>query len=407
MARAHACSFPWAAAIVVVLLGVIPSVAAAQVLIDPTAAEFSASPDHDASASGIPVVSSYQLELYLPLAPTPFLTVPLGKPSPDANGVIRVSLASLLVPLPAPGITYTATVAALGPGGVGRSAPSNPFTWSGTPTCTYSITPVSQASPQGGGTFNVAVTAGNGCTWTATESLGWVSITAGSSGSGNGSVTYSVASNSGASSRSGSLTIAGRSMTVTQAGTGCSYSVTPTSQAMPAAAGSATAAVTAAAGCAWTATEALGWIAITSGASGSGNGTVAYTVTANGSTSSRSGAMTIAGRTLTVTQSGAAPCAYSITPVSQSFGDSGGTATVAVTTTAGCAWTASDNRSWIVITSGSSGTGAGTVRYSVSPNTATTDRSGTLTIAGRTVAIAQTAPPAAPPAPGNLRIVLP
>ena len=36
-----------------------------------------------------------------------------------------------------------------------------------------------------------------------------------------------------------------------------------------------------AAGCAWTATSSGGWIAVTSGAAGTGPGSVAYTITAN------------------------------------------------------------------------------------------------------------------------------
>jgi len=47
------------------------------------------------------------------------------------------------------------------------------------------------------------------------------------------------------------------------------------------------------------------WIAITSGVSGSGSGTVSYTVTANTCTSVRTGTMTIAGETFTVTQGAA------------------------------------------------------------------------------------------------------
>jgi hypothetical protein len=47
-----------------------------------------------------------------------------------------------------------------------------------------------------------------------------VTITGGASGTGNGTVSYSVATNTGASSRSGTLTIAGQTFTVTQSGSG-------------------------------------------------------------------------------------------------------------------------------------------------------------------------------------------
>ena len=68
--------------------------------------------------------------------------------------------------------------------------------------------------------------------------------------------------------------------------------------------GSHSAAVTTTSGCAWTGVSNATWITVTSGGSGTGNGTVAYSVAANTSTSPRTGTLTIAGQTLTVTQSG-------------------------------------------------------------------------------------------------------
>jgi len=85
-------------------------------------------------------------------------------------------------------------------------------------------------------------------------------------------------------------------------------------------------------------------------------------------------------------------CTYSISPTAQSFGPDGGSDTVSVTAPSECAWTAVSNSAWITITSGSSGTGNGSVNYSVSSNTGH-DRTGTLTIAGRTFTISQTGIP--------------
>ncbi|MDZ7698922.1 MAG: matrixin family metalloprotease [Deltaproteobacteria bacterium] len=83
------------------------------------------------------------------------------------------------------------------------------------------------------------------------------------------------------------------------------------------------------------------------------------------------------------------PCSYSISPRYESFSNPGGTGTVSVTTSNGCAWTATSNSSWITITSGSSGSGSGTVFYSVSSKSSTSSRTGTMTIAGKTVTITQ------------------
>ena len=62
------------------------------------------------------------------------------------------------------------------------------------------------------------VTAGTGCAWTAASSASWITVTSGASGSGNGSVGYSIAANTTISSRAGIVTIAGQAFTVTQAG---------------------------------------------------------------------------------------------------------------------------------------------------------------------------------------------
>lgn len=84
-----------------------------------------------------------------------------------------------------------------------------------------------------------------------------------------------------------------------------------------------------------------------------------------------------------------AQCAYSINPAAV-YLDSGSQAgpTVSVTTAAGCAWTASAS-GFIVINSGASGTGNGTVTFSVPANISGAVQTGTLTIAGQTVAVTQ------------------
>jgi hypothetical protein len=88
----------------------------------------------------------------------------------------------------------------------------------------------------------------------------------------------------------------------------------------------------------------------------------------------------------------AGPCTYAISPVRQTFTSGGGGGSVAVTTAAGCAWTAvSNNVAWISIIGGASGSGNGTVTYSVAPYTGhPKNRNGTITIAGQTFSIKQT-----------------
>jgi Putative binding domain, N-terminal len=102
------------------------------------------------------------------------------------------------------------------------------------PACTYALGASSASAPAAGGTGSVAVTAGPGCAWTASSGASWLTITGGASGTGNGTVSYSVAANASCVGRSGSLTVAGRTFTVSQAvGGSCVvtgsrfYTVTP------------------------------------------------------------------------------------------------------------------------------------------------------------------------------------
>ena len=83
-------------------------------------------------------------------------------------------------------------------------------------------------------------------------------------------------------------------------------------------------------------------------------------------------------------------CAFNISPSEQTFAASSNTGTVNVTSSSDeCPWTAVSNAPWITISRrGGSGTGNGTVSYSVSANTGD-PRTGTMTIAGQTFTVNQ------------------
>jgi chitodextrinase len=369
-------------------------------------------------------------------------------------------------------------------------------------SCSYSLSSSSASAASAGGSGTLTVTAGNTCTWTPTSNAGWLTCTP-SSGTGGGTITWSATANTSTSPRSGTLNIAGQSFTVNQAGasSSCTYTISPPTASLPASGGTGSVAVTAGTGCAWTATTGgLGWITITSGASGSGNGTVSYSVAANSSASPRTGTLTIAGQTFTVSQAGAdstdvaladsvpfndsltaatrqagwkyyyidipaglgsmvvdltmtadvdlyvrhnaqptlsaydcrpyiggtserctfnspaagrwwigvnnyatgtinftvkvtcatATCAYSISPTSAPTTSAGGSGSVSVSCGTGCGWTASSASSWLTCTP-TGGTGAGTVTWSATANTGTSSRTGTLSIAGQTFTVTQPA----------------
>jgi hypothetical protein len=92
--------------------------------------------------------------------------------------------------------------------------------------CSFSLSPASQSYAASGGTGSVSVTAASTCSWTAASSASWLTVTAGASGTGPGSVSFTIAANTNSSSRTASLTIGGQVFTVTQAAYAGSFSIT-------------------------------------------------------------------------------------------------------------------------------------------------------------------------------------
>jgi len=82
-------------------------------------------------------------------------------------------------------------------------------------------------------------------------------------------------------------------------------------------------------------------------------------------------------------------CTYSISPTTASFGASGGTGSVSVTTQAGCTWTASSGAPWMTITAGSSGAGNGTIYYSVPASINPDPQTASSTFAGKVFTVSQ------------------
>ena len=112
-----------------------------------------------------------------------------------------------------PGTTYYWAVGARNSAGANESA-----AWSFTTasaSCAVVLNPSSATISPAGGTGTIPVTATTGCAWTAVSNVPWITITAGATGSGNGTVGYTVAANTGAQ-RVGTLTIASQTFTVTQ-----------------------------------------------------------------------------------------------------------------------------------------------------------------------------------------------
>jgi hypothetical protein len=167
--------------------------------------------------------------------------------------------------------------------------------------CNAVVSPETIASPAGGGPQNVSISTAAECSWTAVSNVPWIGIN-GAGGSGNGTTQLDIQGNTGPA-RSGTATIAGRTVTVNQ-DSGCAISISPSTQPVPVGGGSGVVNVNGSGGCDWTAVSNVPWITITDGASGSGGGNVRFTVEPNATGAPRSGTMTIGGQVATVEQAG-------------------------------------------------------------------------------------------------------
>jgi hypothetical protein len=176
----------------------------------------------------------------------------------------------------------------------------------GVSSCTLVLSASRVTLPAKGGSKTVRVKAvGTDCSWTAMSNDPFITITSGSSGTGNGKVEYTVLGNTNTTSLTGTMMIAGQTYTVNQDAGGCIFKLSPKVRKLKANGGTGTVKVTPNLGdCDWTAVSSNSFVTITSGTSGTGKGTVTYTVPANLTENVLNGTIIIGGETFTVIQAG-------------------------------------------------------------------------------------------------------
>jgi hypothetical protein len=253
-------------------------------------------------------------------------------------------------------------------------------------------------------TVDVAVRGPVGCPWTAASQVDWITVAGSAQGSGPGLVALRVAPNAGPS-RLGVVLIAGVRFEVTQGSPldpapppqpGCTYTLLPVSTQVPAAGGQGSVSLTTGGQCPWQATSDQTWLSVTSASSGTGAAQIAYLAAANDTGAPRTARLTVGNAVFTVDQpSAGAPlppaCTFTVTPTGTILADaSGSTGTLSIATTGSCAWTATTSAGWIRLST-AGGTGPGQVDYTIDPNPQTTERTGSITVAGATIAVQQNA----------------
>ena len=286
-----------------------------------------------------------------------------------------------------------------------------------TPSCSFSVVqPTTTFGPEGGtGSVPITVTAGTGCTWTATSSAGFVTFTTGS-GTGSGTAAFTVAVNTGAE-RTSTLTIAGSSITITQRAAVAPPSATLAAPTPRSPSGGQdvelrpTLVVNNAA-----ATGNVGTVTyrfdvstdstfpndpaktITQDGVAQGSGTTSWPVPSDlmqgvvyfWRARATNGTITTAFSAVESFKAGGGLCSIVLSPTSVSAAASGGSTTITITTNSVCNWVAISNDGFIVLTSPSSGSGNGSLTFSVIANTGAA-RTGSVTISGQTVTVTQAA----------------
>ncbi|MBL8229255.1 MAG: hypothetical protein JNL98_12285 [Bryobacterales bacterium] len=160
--------------------------------------------------------------------------------------------------------------------------------------CLPSLMPASAniGAPASTGTITLTLPASN-CAWTAIGNVPWISVTP-ASGSGAGSISFSASANGSATGRSGTITVAGLTFAISQAGSDCSgIALSSVDQAFPSGGGAGTLAVSSPSGCGYSAMSSAGFVVINSGGSGTGSGVITFTVQANQSGAERSGIISV------------------------------------------------------------------------------------------------------------------
>ncbi len=159
--------------------------------------------------------------------------------------------------------------------------------------CDFDVTPLSSSMPASGGSFSARVSEPRReCTWAAESGVAWIrqqSPAPGAEECGNppAAATFEVQPNTSTSSRAGVLRIAGKDVTITQAGAApnCQYRLNGSREVtLPYAGGSGSVSWTLVSGtnCTWTAQvpRDFPWISTTT-TSGTGDITVRFSVETN------------------------------------------------------------------------------------------------------------------------------
>ena len=168
--------------------------------------------------------------------------------------------------------------------------------------CVYSVSPTTFSVSSTAGNRTVTIISGTQCSWGAVSTASWITVATGASGVGIGSAMFVIEANASGAVRTGTVTVAGQTISITQEAASCTYSITPTSFSIGATSTIRTLSIVAGTQCSWTATSPVPWITITDGGSGSGIGSVSFSIEANPGAGTRTTALAVAGQSVSIVQ---------------------------------------------------------------------------------------------------------
>ena len=248
------------------------------------------------------------------------------------------------------------------------------------------LSETAQTAPAEGATRSVDLTLAQLVNWDAKSNTSWIKLTGDTAGAGSARIDYEVESNPTVIPRTGSITIAGLTVTVMQEGLWADVSSEDTSFGVDSDSGYLWVDTEGAGQ--WTAVSDVDWISIWPGyESGNGAGPVMFIVDDyDNTTQSRSGTITVAGKKVVITQQG---YELSIDPQVADLGSNAGAGQFGVAAPIDAVWEAIADCDWITIVGARTGIGDGTIQYTVTDNLTGETRVGRIVIGGKTYTITQ------------------
>jgi hypothetical protein len=166
------------------------------------------------------------------------------------------------------------------------------------PTCTFTVSGApAQPVASAGGTVSLSIAGVSTCSWTGSSAVSWISLNT-TGGTGSGFVSLAIAPNPG-SARSGSVTVAGQTITINQsaASTGftsttCDLRFDAPGQPLPAAGGSGTTILNVTNTCGFSLGTQASWLSLSANPLNSNSRQIVYQATVNSTGAPRTATIT-------------------------------------------------------------------------------------------------------------------